>query len=149
MYDIQVKLLPHACSDAMPRIETQGAAGYDLRCSSHMNNMILYPGERKLVGSGIAVSLPVGFVADIRPRSGLAFKHGISVLNAPGTIDSDYRGEIKVLLINHSDKEYIVARGDRIAQMVILKLPTYRLRMVTTLPKSGRGVSGFGSTGTH
>ena len=128
----------------LPTYARDGDAGADLY-SLHAVNIM--PGEYKLVSTGIAMAIPQGYVGLIHPRSGLAAKHGITVLNAPGTIDAGYRGEIKVLLINHSNEVYFIARAERIAQLVIQKVENVFFEPVDELPESNRGQGGFGSTG--
>lgn len=130
----------------VPKHETEFAAGVDLRAAIEAPMTIL-PLQRQLVGTGLKIALPEGYEAQIRPRSGLAYKHGITVLNAPGTIDADYRGEVKVLLINLSDVAYEVKNGDRIAQMVVA--PYQRIKLIETdnLDETERGEGGYGSTG--
>ena len=117
-------------------------------CAAVDEDVRLGPGERCLVPTGFAIALPHGFEAQVRPRSGLAIKHGIGVLNAPGTIDSDYRGEVKVILVNHGDAEFVVNRGDRIAQMVISRYERIEWDEVAVLGETARGEGGFGHTGT-
>ena len=129
-----------------PERATAQAAGYDLRARVD-ETMELSPGARGVVPTGIAIALPPGFEGQVRPRSGLAMKHGLSVINAPGTVDSDYRGEIRVLLINLGDQPVRIRRGDRIAQLVVQKLPEIVLREVPELPHTDRGAGGFGHTG--
>lgn len=128
----------------LPSYATAGSAGLDLRAAEAF---MLKPGERALVSTGIAIALPQGFEAQVRPRSGLAVKHGVTVLNAPGTIDADYRGEIKVPIINHGKEEFAIARGDRIAQMVIAPVAIASLTEVDSLEETERGSGGFGSSG--
>ena len=128
----------------IPSYQTKEAAGFDLHS---IENVVLKPGERKLIGTGLAFEIEYGYEVQIRPRSGLAFKHGITVLNSPGTIDSDYRGEIKVLLINHSDEEFEIKKGDRIAQAVVAPVIQAEIVEVEELSSTERGESGFGSTG--
>lgn len=131
---------------ALPQYETAHAAGMDLR--AHTDTQILIkPMQRVLVPTGLFIELPVGFEAQIRPRSGLAYKHGISIVNAPGTIDADYRGELKVLLINLSDTDFVINNADRIAQMVIAKHETITWEAVDTLNETARGEGGYGHTG--
>jgi dUTP pyrophosphatase len=130
----------------LPDYATTHAAGVDLKANIDAP-VVLKPMQRQLITTGLAIELPIGFEAQIRPRSGLAFKSGITVLNSPGTIDADYRGEIKVLLINLSDTEFIVNDGDRIAQMVIAKHEQADWMVVKELKDSTRGEAGFGSTG--
>ncbi|MCL2397186.1 MAG: dUTP diphosphatase [Defluviitaleaceae bacterium] len=130
----------------LPRYMTDGAAGMDL-CANVCGDFILRPMERAIVPCGFKMAMPMGYEAQIRPRSGLALKHGISMPNAPGTIDADYRGEVGVLLINLGDTDFVIRRGDRIAQMIINKIERIQFKPVDTLPDSGRGGGGFGSTG--
>lgn len=130
----------------LPEYATEHAAGMDLR--ANLNEPItLKPLERTLVATGLFMELPIGFEAQIRPRSGLAFKNGLTVLNSPGTIDADYRGEIKVLLVNLSNTDFVINDGERIAQMVIAKHEVATWEVVTSLEESNRGAGGFGSTG--
>lgn len=130
----------------LPQYETAHAAGMDLRASI-TEEMILKPLQRLLVPTGLFIELPVGYEAQIRPRSGLAYKHGISIVNAPGTIDADYRGEIKVLLVNLSDTDFKIVNGDRIAQMVVAKHETVSWQTVEQLGETARGEGGYGHTG--
>ena len=130
----------------LPRYMTEGAAGMDL-CAHVHGELVIKPRQRAAVPCGFKMAMPVGYEAQIRPRSGLGLKHGISMPNAPGTIDADYRGEISVLLINHGDEDFIIRRGDRIAQMVINKIERVSFEHVDDLPESQRGDGGFGSTG--
>jgi dUTP pyrophosphatase len=141
---VAIKRLANGADLPLPAYETAGAAGMDLRAAE---DAILAPGARVLMPTGIAIALPEGYEAQVRPRSGLAAKHGVTVLNAPGTIDCDYRGEIKVPLINHGDQDFEIKRGDRIAQMVIA--PVSRALWVITeeLDDTKRGAGGFGSSG--
>jgi dUTP pyrophosphatase len=125
---------------------SDGAAGMDLAASLDAD-VTIAPGKRALVGTGLAIALPRGFEAQVRPRSGLAAKHGVTVLNAPGTIDEDYRGEIKVILINHGDEAFVVKSGERIAQLVIARVERVVLDEQTSLDGSARGAGGFGHTG--
>jgi dUTP pyrophosphatase len=141
---LPVLRLPNGADLPLPDYATAGAAGLDLRSAEALT---LKPGARALVATGIAIALPENFEAQVRPRSGLAVKHGITVLNAPGTIDADYRGEIKVPLINHGTEDFIVTRGDRIAQMVIAAVTPTELIEVETLDETLRGAGGFGSSG--
>jgi dUTP pyrophosphatase len=129
----------------LPAKASDGAAGYDLRAAAAVT---LAPGARALVATGFAMALPNGWEGQVRPRSGLALKHGVTVLNAPGTVDCDYRGEIGVVLINHGDAVFAVERGDRIAQLVLAPVAATVLEEADTLPPAARGVGGFGSTGT-
>jgi len=130
----------------LPRYMTENAAGMDLRANVHADVSLL-PGEYKAIPVGIHIALPKGFEAQIRPRSGMALKSGVSMVNAPGTIDADYRGEIRVILINHGAQPFIIRRGDRIAQMVIAPVVTPEFTETAELPGSERGVGGFGHTG--
>lgn len=131
---------------ALPAYETAASAGMDLRADL-TEPVVIAPMERKLVPTGLFMELPVGFEAQIRPRSGLALKHGISILNSPGTIDADYRGEIKILLINFSNKDFEVGNGDRIAQMVISRHEQVNWEEVNILTETVRGEGGYGHTG--
>lgn len=141
--------LPHAEGLDLPAYATIGAAGMDLHAALAAENpLLLRPGERQLVPLGLVMEIPLGFEVQIRPRSGLAFKHGITCLNSPGTIDSDYRGEVKVLLINLGNQDFVIERGMRIAQMVIAPVVQLPLIEVTHLTDTARGGAGFGSTGT-
>ena len=130
----------------LPSYATINSAGVDLKAFLD-KPMELKPLERKIIGTGIKLALPEGFEAQIRPRSGLAAKHGISILNSPGTIDSDYRGEIGVILVNLSNQTFTVNRGDRIAQLVLAKYEKINWKIIKELPKTNRGFGGFGSTG--
>lgn len=132
---------------ALPKYETELSAGMDLRADLD-ESILLKPLERKLIPTGLFIELPAGHEAQIRPRSGLAFKKGISVLNSPGTIDADYRGEIKVLLVNLSNEDFLVENGERVAQMVIAQHSVAELIEVETLEETVRGEGGFGHTGT-
>lgn len=133
-------------SHALPAYETLASAGMDLRASI-CEQLILKPMERKLIPTGLFIELPLGYEAQIRPRSGLALKHGITVLNSPGTIDADYRGEIKILLINFSDSNFSINDGDRIAQMIVAKHEHVTWESVETLSETIRGAGGYGHTG--
>jgi len=141
---VAVQRLPNGADLPLPAYATPGSAGLDLRAAQALT---LKPGKRALVPTGLAIALPEGFEAQVRPRSGLAVKHGITVLNAPGTIDADYRGEIQVPLINHGEDDFVIARGDRIAQMVIARVEQVMLEEVTVLDGTARGSGGFGSSG--
>ena len=144
----QLMQLPHGQDLPLPSYETSEAAGMDLRAAVPEDApLTLKPGARELVPTGFAMAIPPGFEAQIRPRSGLALKHGLSLVNAPGTIDSDYRGEIKIILINHGDKDFEISRGMRIAQMVIAPVLQVAIEPVTSLDDTARGAGGFGSTG--
>lgn len=131
---------------ALPQYETAHAAGMDMRAFVE-TEITIKPLQRVLIPTGLHIELPVGFEAQIRPRSGLAYKHGISIVNSPGTIDADYRGEIKVLLVNLSDTDFVVNNGDRIAQMVIAKHETISWEAVEELGDTARGAGGYGHTG--
>ena len=146
MIDIRVLRLPHAEGLPLPVYATGGAAGADV-CAAVDSPIVIGPGERQAVPTGLVLEIPDGFEGQVRPRSGLAIRHGLTVVNAPGTIDSDYRGELKVLLVNLGTDAVSIARGDRIAQLVIA--PVTRAAFVKTddLTASDRGAGGFGSTG--
>ena len=131
---------------ALPQFETDQSAGMDLRANIP-NTLVLKPGERALVSTGISMALPEGYEAQIRPRSGLAYKFGVTVLNSPGTIDADYRGDIGVLLINHGKKAFAIEDGMRIAQLVVAKYTQFNWNEVEDLTITERGSGGFGSTG--
>lgn len=143
---IQIQKLSHYIDLPLPSYATDGSAGMDLLAAVSQNTVIT-PGEIKIIPTGIAISLKRGFEAQIRPRSGLAAKHGITVLNSPGTIDADYRGEIKVILINHGKEDFTIERGMRIAQMVIYKYECVCWEETENLDETTRGHGGFGSTG--
>ena len=130
----------------LPKYQTSGSAGADLYAALE-HSLILAPGERALIPTGIALEIPNGFEAQVRPRSGLALKHGVTTLNAPGTIDADYRGEIGVLMINHGSDDYMVTRGDRIAQLVVASVYQAQFIEVAELSETIRGNGGFGHTG--
>jgi len=144
---VAVHRLEHGRGLPLPEIATSAAAGVDLMAAID-DHVVIEPGQRKLVPTGLAIALPDGYEAQVRPRSGLAMRHGITVLNSPGTIDADYRGEIGVLLINLGQEPFTVERGMRIAQMVVAPVARLEWREVTELPVSERGAGGFGSTGT-
>ena len=146
--EVLVQRLPRAEDLPLPRRATPHASGFDLHAAVEREAEIP-PGGRVLLPTGIAIALPPGCEAQIRPRSGLALKHGLTVLNSPGTIDSDYRGEIGVLLVNLGEKAVTISRGDRIAQLVVQELPGYRLSEVESLPETERGAGGFGHTGSR
>lgn len=143
---MKIKIINHS-KHPLPAYESLHAAGMDLRANID-EPVSLLPMERKLISTGLFMEVPQGFEAQIRPRSGLAFKHGISVLNSPGTIDADYRGEIRVLLINLSDKVFVINDGERIAQMIVAAHATVSWESVTDLTSSDRGAGGFGHTGS-
>ena len=145
---VELQRLPHAEGLPLPAYQTNDAAGLDLMAAVPENEpLTLAPGHYALVPTGLAIALPPGHEAQVRPRSGLAAKHGVTVLNSPGTIDADYRGEIKVILINHGQTAFVVKRGERIAQMVIAPMVQAALVPVATLSATDRGAGGFGSTG--
>ncbi|SFN91805.1 deoxyuridine 5'-triphosphate nucleotidohydrolase [Bradyrhizobium sp. Ghvi] len=145
---VELQRLPHAEGLALPAYQSAGAAGLDLMAAVPEGEpMTLAPGQFALVPTGLAIALPSGHEAQVRPRSGLAAKHGVTVLNTPGTIDADYRGEIKVILINHGASPFVINRGERIAQMVIAPVLQASLVPVATLSSTNRGAGGFGSTG--
>lgn len=148
--DIRVKRLTASVEPTelpLPTYQTAGSAGADLYAALE-SQLILSPGQRALIPTGIALELPQGYEAQVRPRSGLALKHGITTLNAPGTIDADYRGEVGVLLINHGSVEFSIDRGDRIAQLVVAPVTRGVFSTVVDLSGTDRGVGGFGHTGT-
>ena len=146
---MQVKVnVINQATHALPAYATQEASGLDLRAYIP-ESIILQPLQRTLVGTGLYMALPKGLEAQIRPRSGLALKHGITVLNSPGTIDADYRGEIKVLLINLSEEPFTINNGERIAQLVVAAYQQITWVPVTTLPDTARGTGGYGSTGVQ
>jgi dUTP pyrophosphatase len=147
---LSIVRLPHARGLQLPTYETGGAAGMDLRAAvAEEEPMTLAPGTRALVPTGLVMEIPQGFEGQVRPRSGLALKHGVTCLNTPGTIDSDYRGEVKVLLINLGTEEFRVTRSMRIAQMVIAPVTRVTIVEASLANETGRGAGGFGSTGTH
>ena len=146
MAAIQLKVINQS-EHALPEYATILSAGLDLKANLS-ESILLKPLQRSLIPTGLFIELPAGFEAQIRPRSGLAFKHGLTVLNSPGTIDADYRGEIKVLLVNLSETDFVINNGERIAQMVIAKHEQIIWEPVIQLEKSNRGAGGFGSTGT-
>jgi len=145
---VNIRQLPHAEGLPLPAYQTVHAAGLDLLAAvPESAPLTLAPGKHALVPTGLAIALPDGFEAQVRPRSGLAAKHGVTVLNSPGTIDADYRGEIQVILINHGAEPFTVRRGERIAQMVIAAVVQATLVPTASLNETDRGCSGFGSTG--
>ncbi len=149
MIEVHIQRLPHGRGLALPAYQTAGSAGMDLAAAlAEDAPLSLAPGARALVPTGLAFAIPDGFEMQLRPRSGLAYKHGITVLNTPGTIDSDYRGEVQVMLINHGDAPFVIARGERIAQAVIASVVQAAMVEVQTLDDPARGSGGFGSTGT-
>jgi len=142
---VKIKIKKINSSAKLPKCMTQYSAGYDIY-SCNEEDIVMQPGEVELIPTGIAVSLPHNYEAQIRPRSGLAFKHKISVLNSPGTIDSDYRGEVKVILFNFGKSEFIIAKHTRIAQMVVTKHETIEFEVCEQLDNTDRGAGGFGHT---
>ncbi|MBA4788984.1 MAG: dUTP diphosphatase [Rhizobiales bacterium] len=147
---VAVERLPHGADLPLPAYATAQAAGLDLMAALPADApLVLAPGARAAVPTGLSVALPDGFEGQVRPRSGLALKSGVTVLNAPGTVDADYRGEIKVILVNHGDAPFEITRGMRVAQLVVA--PVTRIKLVETgkLEETARGVGGFGSTGLH
>jgi len=148
MVKVEIRQLPHAEGLALPAYQSADAAGLDLLAAVADNApLVLAPGKHATVPTGLAVALPPGFEAQVRPRSGLAARHGVTVLNSPGTIDADYRGEISVILINHGDAPFMIRRGERIAQMVIAPVVRAELAVAASLSATDRGSGGFGSTG--
>lgn len=145
---VSVVTLPHFGDLPLPAYETADAAGMDLRAALPQGeHMDLLPGRRAMVPTGLCIALPRGFEAQVRPRSGLAAKHGVTCLNSPGTVDADYRGELKVILINHGWEAFRITRGERIAQIVIAPVVQAAWAIAETLPETERGAGGFGSTG--
>ena len=145
---VEVQQLPHGNGLALPAYQSAHAAGLDLLAAVPEDTpVMLAPGKHALIPTGLTIALPQGYEAQVRPRSGLAAKHGITVLNSPGTVDADYRGEVCVLLINHGDQPFPIRRGERIAQMVIAEVARVELVPVTSLSATDRGSGGFGSTG--
>lgn len=143
---VAITRLPHAEGLPLPEYATAHAAGMDLHAATE-GEVVLAPGARALVPTGLSIALPEGFEAQVRPRSGLAAKHGVTVLNTPGTIDADYRGEVKVILVNLGAEPFTIERGMRIAQMVVAPYTRVQWAEADTLPETARGVGGFGSTG--
>ncbi len=142
--DVRVCALPGRPDFPLPQFATHGSAGMDL---VSVETVTLAPGERALVGTGLAIALPQGFEAQVRPRSGLALRHGVTVLNSPGTIDADYRGEVKILLINLGNGSVTLAAGERVAQLVVARVCQPKLQVVAQLDETTRGSGGFGHTG--
>lgn len=145
--NIDITLLPHAKDLPLPHYATEHSAGMDLLAAVDAD-VTIAPQRYTLIKTGIAIALPEGYEAQVRPRSGLALKHGVTVLNTPGTIDADYRGEVGVILINHGSEPFVVTRGMRIAQMIIAPYTRATWQQVEALAESARGTGGFGSTGT-
>lgn len=147
---VEVHQLPHGADLLLPIYQTDGAAGLDLLAAVPRSApLLLLPGRYEMVPTGLTIALPPGYEAQVRPRSGLAAKYGITVLNSPGTVDADYRGEINVLLINHGQEVFSIRRGERIAQMVIAPVTQVAVREVETAGETTRGAGGFGSTGVR
>ncbi len=146
MPTVQIQVLPHAEGLDLPAYQTPGSAGMDLRAAID-TPLVLMPGERTAVPTGLRMALPAGHEGQVRPRSGLAFKHGLTVANAPGTIDADYRGEVKVLLVNLGDQPVEITRGMRVAQLVVAPVVQVAVEAVADLDETARGAGGFGSTG--
>jgi len=144
---LQICPLEHAAGLELPRYQTEDAAGLDLRAALEAP-LRLAPGAYDLVPTGLSLAIPRGYEGQVRPRSGLAARHGVTVLNSPGTIDADYRGEVKVILINHGSEPFTVERGDRIAQLVLAQVAQLPLETVESLDATERGAGGFGHTGT-
>lgn len=145
---VEVTRLPHGEGLALPAYQTDHAAGLDLLAAvDEQTPLTLSPGARALVPTGLAIALPPGFEGQVRPRSGLALKHGVTVLNSPGTIDADYRGEVSVILINHGQEPFVVRRGERVAQLIVSPVTRGKLDLVVALTKTTRNTGGFGSTG--
>ena len=144
MIEIELKRLPNGEGLPAPAYATQGAAGLDVVAAEALT---LAPGERQAIATGFSIAIPAGYEVQVRPRSGLALKHGITCLNTPGTIDEDYRGEVKVILANLGSEPFDVRRGERIAQLVPAPVLKAQFREVAELPETGRGAGGFGSTG--
>lgn len=143
---IPLQILPHGAGLELPAYATAHAAGLDLRAAVEAP-LTLQPMQRALVPTGLAMAIPVGYEAQIRPRSGLALKHGLTCLNSPGTIDADYRGEVKVLLVNLGDSAFVIQRGERIAQLIVAQHAVAAWNIVEQLPATERGTGGFGHTG--
>ncbi len=143
---IPVRVEPEGEGLDLPRYQTEHAAGMDLLAAVE-SDLVLEPGKRALMSTGISIALPSGYEAQIRPRSGLALKHGLTLLNSPGTIDADYRGTISLVLVNHGTEPVSIARGERMAQMVVARVERAELERVSDLPASRRGPGGFGHTG--
>ena len=147
--EVQIMLLPHGADLPLPAYQSEFAAGLDLLAAVPTDiSVTIAPGARALVPTGVSIALPIGYEAQVRPRSGLAARHGLTVLNAPGTIDSDYRGELQVLLVNFGNEPVTVTRGMRIAQLVVAPVTRVQLREAFSLPETVRGPRGFGSTGS-
>lgn len=149
MTTVAIEILAHGEGLKLPAYETQNSAGMDLMAAiAEDEQLVLSVGQRLLVPTGFNMALADGFEAQVRPRSGLAWKNGVTVLNSPGTIDADYRGEVKVILINHGDEDFVITRGMRIAQMIIAPVTQITWNKCNSLSETARGAGGFGSTGT-
>ena len=146
MTTLKITRLAHGADLPLPAYESEGAAGLDLRAAEACE---IAAGGRALVPTGLTIALPPGFEGQVRPRSGLAIKHGVTVLNAPGTIDSDYRGEVKVILVNFGDQSFRIARGDRIAQLIVAPVTRVEIAEAESLDETARGEGGFGSSGVR
>lgn len=144
-HHVRVRRLPHGLEALLPARATPGSAGYDV-CSAE-DDLVLAPGERRAVGTGLVFEIPLGIELQVRPRSGLALKHGITVPNAPGTVDSDYRGELKVIMMNLGTEPFEIHRGDRIAQLIFARYEVVEINEASELSETARGAGGFGSTG--
>jgi dUTP pyrophosphatase len=144
--EVLVRRLPHAQGLPLPAFATAGASGADV-CAAVADVLVLAPGARAAVPTGLEIAVPAGFEVQVRPRSGLALRHGVTVANAPGTVDSDYRGEVKVILVNLGSAPYEVRRGERVAQLVVAPVAAARFCETASLPATARGAGGFGSTG--
>ena len=144
---IDVRVLDARMKDELPRYATPGSAGLDLRAHLPEGPVTLGPLQRQLIPTGLSLEIPVGYEAQVRPRSGLAVKHGIGIVNSPGTIDADYRGEVRVLLVNLSNEPFVVNDGERIAQLVVARHETIAWQPAETLSETQRGTGGYGSTG--
>ncbi len=148
MTALRVRRLPHAEGLEFPAYATDGAAGLDLRAAID-GELVLQPGHHVLVPTGLEIALPAGHEGQVRPRSGLAHRHGVTVLNSPGTVDADYRGEVQVMLINHGHRPFTLVRGERIAQLVVAPVVQVAIEEVDRLDATARGAGGHGSTGMH
>ena len=146
MVTLKIRTLPHFAGLPLPAYQSEQAAGLDLPAAVE-EPLLLAPGRRAAVPTGLALELPEGYEAQVRPRSGLALKQGVTVLNSPGTVDADYRGEVKVILINLGEEDFLIERGMRIAQLVVAPVTQARIEVAAELEESGRGAGGFGSTG--
>lgn len=148
MVNVNLVKLPHGADLPLPAYATEHSAGMDL-LAAVAADVTIAPGKRALIPTGISIALPEGYEAQVRPRSGLALKNGVTVLNSPGTVDADYRGEVGVVLINHGDEPFVVTRGMRIAQMIIAAYARAQWQQTESLAESERGAGGFGSTGVN